>query len=270
MNRISKYFSLFKYSLSNPKNGLNLLEEACQSRNDNQSVQKHQTKPLFLEACLNRFFPNYEISREKLIQNTIDLENHFHNYFKNIQDVEFPSTKKPYPIDYSIRNDSCLFLYGLCRILKPDVIVETGVAYGLSSSYILKALQENGKGMLYSIDGTFRPWESSDMIGDAIPAELKNQWNLIFGRSSEKLKETLDSLEKIDIFLHDSLHTAKNMSFEFQTSWPYLVENGFLLSDDIIGNNAFYDFYSIYPEKKPVLIKDHRDGNIIFGILRNT
>ena len=77
MNRISKYFSLFKYSLSNPKNGLNLLNEARQSRHDNQSIQTHQTKPIFLEECLNKFFPNHEISREKLIQNTKNLENHF-------------------------------------------------------------------------------------------------------------------------------------------------------------------------------------------------
>ena len=267
MNRISKYFSLFKYSLSNPKNGLNLLNEARQSRHDNQSIQTHQTKPIFLEECLNKFFPNHEISREKLIQNTKNLENHFHNYFEKIQDIEFPSTKKPYPIDYSIRNDSCLFLYGLCRILKPDVIVETGVAYGLSSSYILKALQENGKGMLYSIDATFRPWESNDMIGHAIPSDLRNQWNLILGSSSEKLKETLNSLEKIDVFLHDSFHTYENMSYEFETSWSYLTKNGFLLSDDIIENNAFHDFYSTN-ELTPVLIKDKKDNNTTFGILR--
>ena len=267
MNKLSKYFSLFKYSLSNPKNGLNLLNEARQSRHDNQPVQKHQIEPIFLEECLKKFFPSHEISREKLIQNTRKLETYFYNYFENLKDIEFPSKKKPYPIDYSIRNDSCLFLYGLCRILKPDVIVETGVAYGLSSSYILKALQENGKGILYSIDGTFRPWESSDMIGNAIPSELRNQWKLVLGSSSEKLIEVLNSLEKIDIFLHDSLHTYENMSYEFETSWPYLTKNGFLLSDDLIENNAFHDFYSTN-ELTPVLIKDKKDNNTTFGILR--
>ena len=111
MNKLSKYFSLFKYSLSNPKNGLNLLNEARQSRYNIQSIQKYQTRPLSLEECLKIFFPNSEISKEKLIQDTKNLETHFYNYFKNLKDAEFPSKKKPYPTDYSIKSDSCLFLY---------------------------------------------------------------------------------------------------------------------------------------------------------------
>jgi len=46
-----------------------------------------------------------------LIQNTKDLELHFKNYFKKLGSEKFPSKKKPYPVDYSIRNDSRLFIY---------------------------------------------------------------------------------------------------------------------------------------------------------------
>ena len=95
--------------------------------------------------------------------------------------------------------------------MKPKIIVETGVAYGKSSSYILKALKDNGFGKLYSIDFTFRPWETKEMIGSAIPEELKENWNFNFGPSSKKLKKVLLELNTIDIFLHDSLHTFKNM-----------------------------------------------------------
>ncbi|MDQ1280386.1 MAG: hypothetical protein QG670_1649 [Thermoproteota archaeon] len=49
-------------------------------------------------------------------------------------------------------------LYVLCRQLKPYVVVETGVAGGMSSSYILCALEENKYGRLYSIDV---PWEET-------------------------------------------------------------------------------------------------------------
>jgi hypothetical protein len=38
------------------------------------------------------------------------------------------------------------------RSLKPRVIVETGVASGLSSAHILRALAANGTGTLHSID----------------------------------------------------------------------------------------------------------------------
>jgi hypothetical protein len=43
-------------------------------------------------------------------------------------------------------------VYVCVRILKPDIMVETGVASGSSSAYILHAMDLNRKGFLYSID----------------------------------------------------------------------------------------------------------------------
>lgn len=43
-------------------------------------------------------------------------------------------------------------LYTIIRIRKPDIVVETGVAQGVSSTFILQALEDNGRGQLYSID----------------------------------------------------------------------------------------------------------------------
>src|SRR6266403_4839363 len=43
-------------------------------------------------------------------------------------------------------------LYVICRALEPEVVIETGVASGLSSAYILKALSDNVRGRLYSVD----------------------------------------------------------------------------------------------------------------------
>ncbi|MBU1998201.1 MAG: hypothetical protein KKE64_01755, partial [Candidatus Omnitrophica bacterium] len=39
--------------------------------------------------------------------------------------------------------------YVICRIIKPEIIVETGVADGFSSSCILYALKQNKQGRLY-------------------------------------------------------------------------------------------------------------------------
>lgn len=43
-------------------------------------------------------------------------------------------------------------LYVLARELKPEVIVETGVASGVSTLFFLQALEDNGSGKLYSVD----------------------------------------------------------------------------------------------------------------------
>jgi len=44
------------------------------------------------------------------------------------------------------------YLYVFCRHFQPEIVIETGVYYGASSAFILKALEANGKGHLYSID----------------------------------------------------------------------------------------------------------------------
>ena len=245
-----------------------MLNDARQTQKDSkQTIQKHSANSLNLEKCLELYFPDSGFSKETLIQNTKYLELSFKDYFKKLENEKFPSKKKPYPIDYSIRNDSRLFLYGLCKIMKPDVIVETGIAYGQSSSYILQALKENNKGILYSIDNIFRPWESLEMIGNAIPQNLRKRWKLVVGSSVVKLEETLKSKKIIDVFLHDSLHTYKNMLFEYNTSWPFIKKNGFLISDDVSENNAFLDFYSIV-NGSPILMTSNQDNEIFLGIIR--
>ena len=75
-----------------------------------------------------------------------------------------------------------------------------------------------------------------------MPNELKHRHELIVGKSSEHLQPLLDSLGKIDIFLHDSDHSYENMLWEFRTAWPYVRKDGLLLSDDITSNAAFRDF----------------------------
>ena len=105
------------------------------------------------------------------------------------------------------------------------------------------------------------------MIGNAIPSKIQDRWKLITGTSSKKLDELFQSLEKVDIFLHDSLHTYKNMLLEFQTAWPFIKNSGFLLSDDIIGNNAFLEFYSAN-KGHPMLLENMENGKIAMGIIR--
>ncbi len=128
-------------------------------------------------------------------------------------------------------------LYALCRKLKPDIFVETGVASGISSSYILCALEENKKGGLYSID---LPWDEES--GWIIPDYLRHRWHLEQGRSSEKLPPLLERLKQIDIFLHDSEHSYQNMLWEYKTAWGNLRKSGVLLSHNISHSRAFPDF----------------------------
>ena len=131
-------------------------------------------------------------------------------------------------------------LYVLCRILKPEVLVETGVAQGFSSAFILYALEVNKKGRLYSIDLPNQPGqEIGNKTGWLIPDSFRKRWELILGPSKEYLPVLLKKLNRIDFFYHDSDHSYENMVFEFDCAWHYLRREGQLLADDITDSLAF-------------------------------
>jgi predicted O-methyltransferase YrrM len=122
-------------------------------------------------------------------------------------------------------------LYLVVRVVKPRVIVETGVLYGASSSYILEALAQNGRGELYSIDLGNNPQEPPNDF--FVPSHLQNRWHLIIGDSRRELPDLLERLGKIDFFHHDSLHTFEHMMWEYETAFRHLHPQGVLASDDV-------------------------------------
>jgi|GEM_PF-632144 len=129
--------------------------------------------------------------------------------------------------------------YLLCRLLRPRVVLETGVAYGVSSAFILAALQENGRGELHSVDlPPLRP-RAGRFWGIAVPERLRGRWRLHRGASRRVLPGLLEELGEVDLFLHDSLHTLQNMRFELGAVWPRLRPGGAVLADDVERNAAF-------------------------------
>jgi len=147
-------------------------------------------------------------------------------------------------------------LYALVRGVRPEVIVETGTASGISSTYILAALARNGAGRLVSIDLPFVQTGGEELLspvvpgsaidandssplppgkepGWAIPLDLRDRWELHLGDARYLLSTVLNDVGEIDVFFHDSLHTRDHMLFEFETAWPSVRDGGVLAADDI-------------------------------------
>ena len=143
--------------------------------------------------------------------------------------------------DWAVRLLSPSVIYAIVRALKPKIFVETGVQNGISTYFILSALERNGYGMLHSID-IRETLQDEKKIGWLVPDELKHRWDFSVGDSKEVVPKMLSELKIVDIFMHDSLHTYDHMSFEFRTAWEYLREGGVLITDDIYQNRAFEDF----------------------------
>ncbi len=129
--------------------------------------------------------------------------------------------------------------YLACRQLRPRVVVETGVAYGVTSAYILQALEDNGYGELHSIDLPPLGKDAESYVGYVIPQHLKIRWTLRAGSARNILPQVLRDTGSIDVFVHDSLHTYRHMKWEFQSALQALRPGGLLISDDIEVNRAF-------------------------------
>jgi hypothetical protein len=227
-----------------------------------KKIIKYLTKDLIIEP--GEFI--VKLTGENLLEinryiKEINGKEEFNDYiWKNYKNFESRLHKeKRQSIGGGVTKDEGIIFYTIVRLLEPNIVLETGVASGISSAYILSALEENKHGQLFSIDLPYKENKQyfSDYVksggrvlipddrepGWLIPEDLKKRWRLELGKSSEKLPPVIKNLPLIDIFIHDSEHTYENMIWEFRTVWPYLKKEGLLLSHDINWNKAFSDFY---------------------------
>ena len=169
-------------------------------------------------------------------------------------------------------------IWCLVRHLRPMKIVETGVAHGVTSRFILEAIRSNGGGHLWSID--LPPLERSwrRQVGMAVGDRQSDRWTYIKGLSRRHLPGLLDELGQIDLFIHDSLHSDRNVLFELDRAWPRLGLRGAVVVDDIDANWAFRTFTQTVPGEfcltceaeplRPDLRRFNKKG--MFGIILKT
>ena len=124
-------------------------------------------------------------------------------------------------------------LYCMVRLTRPSIVVETGVARGVTSYNILRALAENGNGHLYSIDLPLRRYGARSDVGNLVPEWLRARWTLIFGPGVDEMMRLFGTIGSIDMFIHDSDHRYLNQLREYQLALTVMNKGGILVSDDI-------------------------------------
>ena len=155
--------------------------------------------------------------------------------------------------------------YAMARVLRPKIVIESGVCYGVTSAHLLQALHVNGHGHLHSIDLPPLGKNGDSYVGGLVPTGLRNRWTLHRGTTRRVLEPLLESLPQVDLFLHDSLHTYQNMHMEFVTVWPKLRSGGVLLSDDVEGNAAFHELMQ-HDDVAVALVLSETGKDACFGI----
>lgn len=221
---------------------------------------------------LHGLYQTQTIARPKTapFHSLVSSEQEFSTYLEELQSgqsaIYLEQAQEDYERawDQEFRFDSRRYYYPLIRALEPSTVVETGISNGISTLFILLALQENGHGDLYSIDYPYYVDESLDEFQDEtfegyggaaipsnkepgwiVPNELKDGWTLLEGKSQRMLPKLASDVEQFDLFIHDSEHSLPCMMFEYELAWEHLNEGGMILSDDVDWNSAFNTFNQI-------------------------
>jgi hypothetical protein len=156
----------------------------------------------------------------------------------------------------------CVTLYGLVRWKRPLVIVESGGYFGMSSAFILKALEDEGLrgAKLYSIE-----FNQACPHGILIPESLRAGFVSLRADIKHLVRQKQLPL-KVDMFLHDSSHRYRHMLWEFNEFWKRLPDRGLLVSHDVHFSAAFSEFVTrTYAHDKHGQLDDSRTTHYEWG-----
>jgi hypothetical protein len=165
---------------------------------------------------------------------------------------------RPGPMTYQGWNDGdagfVRAIWCLVRHIKPKIVVETGVAHGVTTRCILEGIEQNGHGHLWSIDLPPIERHLRQHIGMAVDGrKFADRWSLIKGSSRLRLPKLMADLGQIDLFVHDSLHTERNVRFELDLAWSKLRPGGALVIDDIDANWGFRSFTQMFTNHEAMI-----------------
>jgi hypothetical protein len=145
-----------------------------------------------------------------------------------------------------IEIDAPLELHALVRLLRPAHAVEVGVSSGVSSAYLLNAMEMNGRGTLHSIDlpsvarpvsGSAKPPRASWSLppgrstGWAVPSRLWKRWDLRLGDKADVLPRLAHELPHVDLFVYDVPHEDTVTRREFRLFDPLISAGGVAIAD---------------------------------------
>jgi predicted O-methyltransferase YrrM len=135
------------------------------------------------------------------------------------------------------------FLYFITRVMRPSIIVETGVAAGFSSCAFLMALSKNEEGVLYSSDFPyFRYPNPEEFIGIVVEESLKKNWHLYLESDESNIPKILQKIDHIDIFHYDSDKSYSGRRFAMHLIQNTMSARGIIVMDDIQNNSYFHDY----------------------------
>ena len=136
------------------------------------------------------------------------------------------SSEERFFADLDVHYGRRLGWYALVRVMKPKVVVETGVDKGMGSCILISALMKNEQdgypGYYYGTDINLK-------AGYLITGEYKKYGEVLYGDSIETLKKLQSS---VDIFINDSDHSPDYEAREYEIISTKLSKRAIILGDN--------------------------------------
>ena len=133
-------------------------------------------------------------------------------------------------------------LYAISENLEAERVLETGVAYGLSSAAILKSISKRS-GNLVSVDMPMIKQVDYHLIGTAVENKYLQYWELLRQPDKFGLTKAIQKLNYIlDLAHYDSDKSYYGRRWSQPIIWKYIRKGGIFISDDIEDNAAFREF----------------------------
>lgn len=166
-----------------------------------------------------------------------------------------------HPPLWGIGEGGAEILYYLVRLTRPRCMLETGVANGHSTFFILNAMRLNGEGRLTSID-------VSPAVGVLLDVGERDRWRLVVldpQAPEAGFEAALTAAGPLDAFIHDSDHAYRWQLFEYRRAWQALRPGGLLISHDVDCSYAFLDFCHGVGRRPAVVVDRFKATGVIFG-----
>lgn len=135
--------------------------------------------------------------------------------------------------NWNAESNLCILLYSLILLNNYTKIIETGVANGVTTRVIMRALEQTG-GVLHSFDILETSRNVYKGNGDWQFHKLETNRKI-----QRQLRDQVNEIGKCDLWLHDSNHGQSWQEFEYALAWQNLGENGVLCSDDVDASPAW-------------------------------
>ena len=145
--------------------------------------------------------------------------------------------------------------YATARVLRPSLIVETGIHGGLGSRLLLLALarnrEEGAPGELVSID-------IDTAAGALVERPLRTDWQPVFGSTYDVLKPAISG-RRVGMLIHDSDHTYECERFEFEAALGSAGDRIALISDNAHASSALPDVAKEHGMAYAYFVEEPRD-----------